>query len=262
MFKAGDTVYTLDGRQVEYVGAAGPRHLVAELYETDQGDYRGQEFIADAVFAVPPTLKLHAEVKELEEKANALRLQIWEAQTEAREAEKDNANRLKYLAKFAPLKRVEDFVNGKITHCVMTTEYGRGVSVMTVADALRQPDKYDRDMKLLSLFGGSKGDLQWRVNRYSDGSGSGWTDCEPFCSEEEAKERAIEILNGRIAEEETANKVWGRDVMIQCAETLGVPVPEWLLTRHTEAVRLNAEKAVETKRAELAKAEEALAAVR
>jgi len=43
----------------------------------------------------------------------------------------------------------------------------------------------EKDMKLLSLFGSSGGDLTWQINRYRDGSG-GWTEMTPCLSYEEA----------------------------------------------------------------------------
>lgn len=259
----GSRVFLLNGRECEYVAAAGAIHLVAQVYETEYGDELGSPFTADRVFSEPPTEKLHAEVSDLTNKVAALRQQHWSLASEIRDSERSNKERIKNLSRYKALELIEDFVEGRITHCVITSEYGRKVEVKPISEALKKDDRYDRGMKLLSLFGGSNGELTWRRNRYSDGSGSGWNECEPFCSESAAMEKAKEILCTYAAEVlADERKAWSyaNDVLTSMA-AIGMEAPQELANLMDEMRKSSATAAVEKARKQLEDAEAALAQV-
>ncbi len=257
-FNAGETVFTLGGQEVEYVASAGSKHLVRPIYDTDHGSWAGDEFIADVVFKTPPTEKLHAEVKELEAKLHGLRAQAWEAQREVRDAEAPAASRMKELAKLEPLKRLEDFIAGRITHFVETSDYSYGVRVVTFKEAMEKEGRYDRGFRLLSLFGSSNGDLAFRVNRYSDGSGL-WTDSEPFCTEEDALDRARQIVLEKSDKAMRENRIHNLSETIKCAETLGVTLPKEHINAYNACMREAVAKFVVEAEKKLAEAQARLA---
>jgi len=80
-------------------------------------------------------------------------------------------------------------------------------------------------IKLVSLFGKSNGDLEYRLNTYSDGSG-GWTTIHPFRTYEEAFEKFTEILKNKSISDE----------VIKQAEECGIELDpdklsEWAIKR-------------------------------
>lgn len=241
--ESGARVYLLDGRECEYIGAAGELHVVASLFDTEYGEESGEPFTVPRVYLTLPTEKLHAEVAELTEKATVLRQQAWEAQSAIRTAERDTAERLKKLAKFNGLELVEDFIDGRITHFVVTSEYGANVQVQTLDKALKaNPDReWDREMKLLCLFGDAKGNLSWRRNQYRDGSGSGWDYCEPFTSEAAAVAYAQTALKERLAGDIKSHHYQG---LLESCAAVGVEVPGSVLETYNASLRASAENAV------------------
>lgn len=260
-FEQGATVYLLDGRECEYVATANDRHIVRPIYDTDQGPWLGQDEIVSGVFVNPPTERLQAEVRDLEDKIAALRASHMEATREVSDSEREVKQRIARLAKFKTLERIEDYIEGRITHFVVTHEYGLSVEVQTADEALKTVDRYvSKDMRLLCLFGNTKGDFTWRVNRWSDGSGS-WEEKQPFCSEGEAIEYAREICRDRLAAavSQTHTGQWGS--LFDSCRKLGLVIPQAMLDRHQADQQAGAKKAVEDAKAKLAQAEARLAEV-
>lgn len=112
----------------------------------------------------------------------------------ARNAEREIEDRLKKLAKYKGLERLEAFIDGKITHFVVIDYNGVNVKTFEELAVYRQDDRRAPDgIKLLTLFGDSKGDLSWRLDQYRVASSS---DMEviPCISEEEA----IALRNARL----------------------------------------------------------------
>jgi hypothetical protein len=183
-FNKGDTVYSIHGQQGAYIASYGGSHLVAPEYE--DGDYGEPHWGAPEewreIFSTPPTVKLEAKVDELDKLITEKRDELKRIKKELDESGRKYQEQLKKLKQHQALSRIEDYLDGKFTHFL---DVGYGVKLISKEDALKSHDKYDRDMKLLTLFGRTNGDLQWRINRYYDGSGSN-TDVYPCESEEEA----------------------------------------------------------------------------
>jgi hypothetical protein len=80
------------------------------------------------------------------------------------------------------------FLDNKINFSVVK-EYN-GYNICSVKEAITTKDSYydhSRDIKLVTLFGDSKGNLQYKINQYRDGSGSGSDNVWFFETEDEAK---------------------------------------------------------------------------
>jgi len=75
-FTAGQIVFTLDGREAEYVAAAGDRHAVLFVFEDEDGEpVRDEARIVDRVFPEPPVARYAEEITKA-------RAQLAEVRTE------------------------------------------------------------------------------------------------------------------------------------------------------------------------------------
>jgi hypothetical protein len=167
--------------------------VVAEIVKFDSGEEcEGELSIVHEIFDNPPLSKLHR-------KAEDITKAIHHKQKRRDEIDKEiqdkivQRNKLKddcrgyedmigNLTKHKALKNIEAFIEGKITHYV-----GSHYSEIHIIDRFSKENKseYGGERRLLSLDGRSNGDLQWRLSRYSDDSGS-WEDVVPCLSIEEA----------------------------------------------------------------------------
>src|SRR5262249_25554574 len=98
--------------------------------------------------------------------------------------EREIANRQTRIRTHEALKRLDDFLAGNITHAVRA-RYS-GISIGTFAEVFEEGGRYDKGVKLLTLFGDKKCGLSWHLNDYRDGSGS-YTEIFPCTSLEDAK---------------------------------------------------------------------------
>jgi hypothetical protein len=119
---------------------------------------------------------------------------------------------------------------------------------------------WDKSLRLLTLFGDTKGDLQWRINRYSDGSGSSNIEVFPCHNEEEAIAIVRQLYTDAVAVwREQDKKHYGRAIewSTKCPEgwvTVPDDIREYLADAKQQARQAELEKAREN----LAKAEAAL----
>lgn len=175
-FTTDQEVYTTDGRVGLYITAYDGKHLVAPIHDHDYETGEpliGEPVLWDHAFSTPPVARIEANVAALQARAEALRAELEELRQEQREALKSRRETLAKLAQHRALARIEDFIEGRFPPLmVLLTEYGSPV-LKTREEALTSSDRYSRDTKLMVLFGTSKGDIEWRINQYHDGSG-GW----------------------------------------------------------------------------------------
>lgn len=217
--------YLLDGSAVEVLEVLGSgKLLVARLYETfgEEDEVSvdlSAPFIVDRVFDNAPTRVLDERVGALEELIRQLEVKRTDLSQRLRESEAVAAANLVKLKRHTSLSRLMDFIDGKITHYVeddwalpRIIEFKDST---TPNDDRERPER--RRLRLLSLFGNSKGDLQWDLAEYSDGSGRA-TRVFPCCSYEEALEKVAEFFTKRFAENPRAD-------VVERAEKFGVSVP-------------------------------------
>lgn len=262
-------VYSRSGHRAKYIcsvaGRYGCEHYVKPEVEfgLPDGDV-DSSFEGAAVwheyFLSPPREIIDKEIAALEEKAAALRAEVYRLNREKSEAEQEVVARKARLARHEQLKQLDDFITKGVTCYVMDRKYGE----LEIVDFKNTKSDYgDRSFRLLSLFGDSKGQLNWGLNRYSDGSGD-TIECIPCANREDATAAVAELLNRRWAE-------WrenGRGYIAAYAKVAnrhGIPVPEDILAQiaknAAEAKRKNlkqAEKAFEDAQAALMKAQEGI----
>lgn len=161
--------YLVNGEEVEVIQKLKRGFLVAYIMENDESEYvdKGNLFVAEVLFNATPTTKQDTIISELKNEIVQLQEDKVKLMDSITSVEAENAERLKKYKQYKQLENIDDFLNGKITHYVCLS--------WNLKIVCREDDtcEYDKgNTKLLTLFGKSNGGLQWRLNDYSDGSGS------------------------------------------------------------------------------------------
>ncbi len=174
--------------------------LVENMYENHNNDpdsYRPsyeQSYFVERVFDKAPAAIFDERIAILEKKIKVLRAEELELRFSMREAADKDKALMEKFKQHKKLSLLENFIDGKITHYV---EINYGGKIIDFNDAKCQCDK--KNLKLLTLFGDSEGDLTWRLGYYSDGSG-GSSAVTPCCSYEEAKKELQSWMDEQIKE--------------------------------------------------------------
>ena len=268
-FSPGQTVYNRDGRKLYYRRDLGDGTAIVSRWLKSEGwDGETEEYVSDEpgivnasqLFKSPPTDVLAKEVADLLASAGTARNELSLLRQEAIEAKREHEQTLATIKACEPLRNIEAFIAGKITHFVVINQsYGGGelygdVAIVTFEQGitfLKDNGRAD-GMRLLSLCGGSKGDLSWRINHYSDGSGSHKL-VVPCLSEDEARAKAAETLDLFWNGFSPNGNDYRIASAIKSADALGFPVPDEIRA-HIDA------KAIAGLTANVEKAREALEA--
>jgi len=152
------------------------RILVEPIFENpnDGEPYEGNPFIVNAnqIFDKPPIQKKAEEVIKLNEQISELNTKLRDLRQEVRGFEKTHEDRMSKIQQYKGLELLENFIDGKITHYVEINNYGTPKIIpFDESEADYAEGKGVRRLRLLSLFGKATGDLEWVLNKYSDGSG-------------------------------------------------------------------------------------------
>ena len=265
-FRAGQRVYTADGRMGDFlVKLDGGNSIIRPVFEGVDGYGNSTDEYADGLievgtlYAKPPRAKLDETIAELDAKARQLREDIRALEVEKRAFGQDHAERAARIAKHEQLATLDHFLSGAITHVVMKAGYGSGFKIVPFADALKVPedDRYSRreaEMKLVSLFGSSGGDLSWRINTYRDGSGS-CVEMVPCTSEEEAQRVVADKLDALWAGYRARpQQVWSLSDGMDTADELGIAIPQDIRDAFNAHIEETRQRAVAKAQAELAAA--------
>jgi hypothetical protein len=188
----GNFKYLLSGVKVFINRVLDQGFLVQDVFEAgDDGVYEiGEEIVADPIYYVEqvydhaPTQKLDDCVKGFEKRIVELRKELFDLNENVENAKKAEENRLKKYERFKALRRLDDFIDGKIQFVVF---FGYLETYISPIKDFYESDLNGRNLKLVTLFGDSKGDLIWKINQYKDGSG-GYTTIIPCLNHEEALE--------------------------------------------------------------------------
>lgn len=244
-FEAGDAVYDRSGTKYEFgEELSGHRALVRQILTVDCRDGE-EEYPADTpeivslstIYAKAPTAVIDADVQAATARLAEVREALANAETDLSAKQRDVLARLEKLQAYDGLQRIEDWLDGKITHFVIRSGYSSNkVQVKTADETLQCEDRgrFNGEMKLLCLYGTSnrysphpKPTVEWRLNQYYDGSGC-WTGVYPASSENEAVKIAHgmlkEIFDAYFADEKP--QIYRLEEAISSAEALGYPIPQ------------------------------------
>ena len=213
--------YLQDGTEVDVLAAYEGGYVVQAYIE----EQPSEPFNVQKVYEEPPQYlvdeKLDKANKELQltyDKLKGLRNEFYQLNIAIRTIEAEMKTLDATAQKYDAIKRIVEFLDVGIKYLVLES-YGK-IWITQPKDEKSGDDKWTNDIKLLTLFGKSNGNLAWKLHHYSDGSGNHYTECHPFINLESAtafaKQRVAELLIS-----EGAN-----DNVIKSANNLGVPIPE------------------------------------
>lgn len=194
---AQEIKYTTDGKKVVIIGDLNQTDkIVQEIFVTEQGDEipQGERFVVKSLLDQPSKSWKEKQLEDLELKYDKEK-KYWDDLIQSISKEKQNTydalkERVKWLKSIAKEPRTEEFkrVINTIADFLSDTEkwivvrkYSSwelvkfnedGVdSIIDTFDGYHGRKRFD-SMRLLSLYGKPDGGLEFRVNSYSDGSGS------------------------------------------------------------------------------------------
>jgi hypothetical protein len=214
-FAGNQLVYTRLGQRAKYVNKVGNQHLVylGQMVRDTNHSYDAYEIfeqlrLVDTVYASCPIAsydqdisKRHAELEKLMSISNDLRDKILDLERQKDTMLNERTECLKRINEVEALKGIDDYIQGKITHFIVTPPHQPyDISIKPFSEAMEEVSnhRYNKSLKLLTLFGDTKGQLGWKINAYSDGSGS-WTNVVPCRSLEEAQEKIKSIVAAEIS---------------------------------------------------------------
>ena len=223
--------YTANGNEVEVIGPTPDGGFaVMDVFERDSdegwGQRRGLGCLGEVrrvskLFDNPPKERLDKQVAELNEAIRKLHEKRRALENEVAIAEASFKTRMKKFSQWEQTDRLEDYVDGKITHFAVLREWDEPF-VQPFKEAMESNDSFFRgDIKLLVLFGDSKGNLKWRINGYKDGSGS-YREVVPCSSEAEATAACRGFIESKLVA--TEDKPQCR--FVEWADKFSVPVPD------------------------------------
>jgi hypothetical protein len=245
MFSAGDTVYTVEGQEAEYVARVGGRHLVRFIYSNrDEEPHYGRTQEVGEVFEDAPIARYAEHIIELDKEIEEKSKVVAALREEENAFKREVVNRKARILEHEKLALLDNYLAGNITHFVVKGSYGSGLTIQKFDEFMKTQSEYgnDKGFRLLSLFGDGK-ELTWQRHSYSDGSG-GTIQCQPATSYEEAVNIAAQAIHEQWIEYATGNnksRPWVYEGAVKTADQLGFDVPEEI----REAIRQHYIKSME-----------------
>ena len=220
--------YDTQGNEFIIAGEVDGISVGYERYDDGEGnEIRGELRVFDCeLYETPPTIRQHDMLVKLNAQISDARIRLNQVRTELQGIETTGKERMEFLKQYQGLQRLEDFLAGRITHFVMG-DYGPP-KLLTFDKAMGQnEERYNLrgKYKLLTLFGDSKGEPNWHINEYRDGSGIDRT-VMPCTSYDEA----LDVYREKIAEHEAEAKERPNVISeswIAAADTLGLRMSDW-----------------------------------
>ena len=217
-----DIKYLSDGRKVTVVGRLNNQDIIVqEIFVTKDGSEipSGENFVVRSLHDEPVESWKIKEERELEQRINKLKSARDSAQAEyntkyenlkAVSAILGSSKKLAELIPEQELPVLTAFMTGTIEYLVIDS-WEITPPVRMIDNIIQWEDRWHGDekrfdaIKLLSVLGDTKGNLEYRIHDYRDGSGS-WKKVYPFTDKEDALNFIKEIAEGRINE----NKLWDK----------------------------------------------------
>lgn len=194
--KTHEIKYTTDGRKVVMVGVLNQSEkIVQEIFVAEDGTEMpsGERFVVKTLLDTPAKTWRQKELEQLEQIYESERKE-WETKINNLRKEKSLAYaalaaRVKWLRNVAKephqqelkdaISRIADILANENKY-VVVRDYCRYTMAPFNDEGINILDRIDRDfgrtrydsMRLLSLYGDCSGNLEFRINTYSDGSGN------------------------------------------------------------------------------------------
>lgn len=259
--------YTTDGKKVVVIGDLNQTEkIVQEIFVTDDGAEipSGERFVVKSLLDEPAKTWKEQNLANLESRYDKDSKE-WEFKIEQLNSQKRNAYeslsaRVKWLKQVAKQPHPDKLKSVIETLALFLSNEDKWVLVRNYGgwkferfneegcnNLLDSNDSYGRgrfdSMRLLSLYGGSNGDFSYKVDGYSDGSGSGDTVLF-FKSEQEG----IDFMQREFDALESY-----RDTHLKDAKKYGLELDNNTLLKYKQKVADNLKKDIEHSLAKLAK---------
>lgn len=200
--------YTTDGKKVVVLGSINSQEkIVQEVFVIDGSEIpSGEHFVVKSLHDFPAESWKEKHLKEIEEKYNKTYKQKNE-EYEKMCKEFDFKTRvvrekLSFLYKLEKtfskqkLNQLIDFISGDVKFIVYERYGDLEISEYDSSIATKEYGRFE-SVRLLSVYGTTDGDLQYKINEYCDGSGT-WSKVYPCKTAEQAllilKERFFVLL--------------------------------------------------------------------
>lgn len=217
--------YLRDGQEVELLGLTGYGAIVRRIFDYGEQSFGTEPELVPEVFDKPLVTRLAKEIEDLNILIEQKQVELHNLDSQLEDKLAQSESMRKRLDKHAKLKRLFDFLDGKITHFVRI--YSSAVEIVPISE---EKCEYGHrgEIRLLSLFGSSNGDLNWKINQYRDGSGI-YRDIIPATSIEEATALAVDCIKSKLDECDSINSD-----LIASARKFSVPIPNDKMIRYLE----------------------------
>lgn len=233
-----------DGRKVLVIEQLNQtEYIVQEIFVTEAGDEipSGEKFTTKTIHEVPVESYKAREEKRLNDKINKLKLELENIEREVRISKnkrqinsdilKTSECAIKNILDKENYDLFCDVMSGNIKFILRVVEYRRGLirscdislfdDKLKILDRWRNNESCYEGLRLLSLYGKSNGDLEYRVNQYGDGSGS-YDQVKFIKSEEELRELCLAGIKKSI--EDNIINIDLYEAIIY-AESIGTTIP-------------------------------------
>jgi hypothetical protein len=212
--------FTNDGKKVVVVGKLNAQEtIVQEVFVTEKGAElpSGENFVVKSLHDEPVITYKDKREKDLEIRLKSLEKQLSEEEGKIQSYErlvleplKEKAKCLKSMMgdKAEAYQQLINFITGNIKYVVFKKygmpeikTYEEFLKLLDTTDSYYNTERFD-GLRLVSLFGRSEGKVDYKINRYGDGSGSS-EEIYPANDYQEAVEKVIDIISkaGRYSKE-------------------------------------------------------------
>lgn len=250
--------YTSDGKKVVVLGSLNESSkIVQEVFIIDGKEIpSGENFIASVLHDAPAISWKERQIQRIESQYNEA---VNGREKEMRELQKRHNNRVKsikeqlgFLSQLnekvdtSKVQLLVDLISGNLSHIVIDSGYGK-IRVLEFTEAITRTEygRFD-SLKLLSVYGNTKGELDYRLNRYCDGSGS---DDRVFpCN---SKEMAAEVVKARILARAEAGRL--TQEILDLADKYDYEIPALHLAKYNEARKVELQKRLENLKSDIDK---------
>jgi hypothetical protein len=196
----GEIKYTTDGKKVIIIGNLNQQEkIVQEIFIINEIEVpSGENFVVKSLHDAPAVSWKEDAIKKMEATYTKKDREYKDLGVRLRKQVSTTRKRIQCVLDadknfdVKQLERLSRFISGDFTHYV-ESNYG-SITILPIGEATCNYD--GTELKLLTLWGSSKGNLNWKLGNYSDGSG-GSSEVVPYVSYEEALEAAQNILDKR-----------------------------------------------------------------
>jgi hypothetical protein len=235
--------YTKDGKKVEIISQINNlQFIVREVFFSGDKEFTaGENLVVNCLLDEPAESFLQRQEKSLQRRIEEQNKEIEESKQKlAKLGETFDRKYLitKILKSYQDIdinemKTFVDFITGKIKYVVFVD--WKSYEIVDFEEAIAEKGKNRLEgLKLITLFGVNKAlerkfdtnkkiELNWRINQYSDGSGSS-TGIHPFNNYKEAVSFVAERIKKEIKEGITQNRVNGLSRSITNAQKYNIKI--------------------------------------